>query len=416
MPRTTVVIIGGGQAGLAMSHCLSTRGIEHVVLERGQVGERWRQHGWDSLRLLTPNWMTRLPGFAYSGPDPDGFMATIELVSLLEQYAANSRAPLEPRTTVRSVEPSPEGFRVTTDRAEWCAAAVVIATGYCERPAIPSISTRLAPWVLQLAPEAYRHPEQLPNEGVLIVGASSTGVQLADEIQRSGRPVSLAVGRHTRLPRRYRGHDILWWLDRLGVLSQDASSVHDLAASRAQPSLQLVGRADHATIDLTTLRDRGVRLVGRVRTIQYARVEFADDLISRTAAADLKLATIRLRIDAYARSAGLDAVEAEPFVPTWSISPEPVSRLDLRRERIGTVIWATGYRRMYPWLHVPVLDRRGEIAHHAGVTAYPGLYVLGMNFQRRRNSSFIDGVGGDAEYLAQHMATAASSRGVQRYA
>lgn len=398
-----------------MSRCLAERAIDHVLLERGEVAHTWRTERWDSLRLLTPNWMTRLPGFAYRGPDPDGFMPTAELVTLLEQYAASSRVPVETRTTVRRVERSAPGFRVTTDRGEWHSEAVVIATGYCDRPAIPRISSRVAPWIVQIAADAYRHPEQLPRDGVLIVGASSTGVQLADEIQQSGRQVTLAVGRHTRLPRRYRGRDILWWLDQLGILSQEASTVHNLAASRAQPSLQLVGRPDHATVDLLTLHQRGVRLAGRVRDIEGTRVELADDFISRAAAADIKLATIRLRIDEYARHAGVDAGPAEPLVPTWSIASDLVSRLDLRRERIASVIWATGYRRAYHWLQVPILDRRGEIMHEGGITSHPGLYVLGLNFQRRRNSSFIDGVGRDAEDLAQHIAAAVTSVR-QRYA
>jgi putative flavoprotein involved in K+ transport len=283
---------------------------------------------------------------------------------------------------------------------------VVIATGYCDRSAIPHFSSKLAPWIEQITPAEYRNPGQLSRKGVLIVGASSTGVQLAEEIQRSGRPVTLAVGRHTRLPRRYRGRDILWWLDQLGVLTQDASTVHDLSISRAQPSLQLVGRPDHATVDLMSLHDHGVRLVGRVVDVQRTRIGFADDLISTTAAADVKLATIRMRIDEHARCTGLDAEAAEPFVPTWSITRDAVSRLDLRWAGIDTVIWATGYRRAYRWLRAPVLDRRGEIIHHAGVTPYAGLYVLGLNFQRQRHSSFIDGVGGDAQYLAQHIAAA----------
>jgi putative flavoprotein involved in K+ transport len=400
-----------------MSHCLSARGIEHVVLERGQVADRWRRHGWDSLRLLTPNWMTRLPGFHYGGHDPEGFMPTRDLVALLEQYASSSRVPVETRTTVRRVEPSTNGFRVATDQGQWRAQAVVIATGYCDRPAIPRTSSKVAPWIQQSAPETYRNPEQLPREGVLIVGASATGVQLAEEIQRSGRQVTLAVGRHTRLPRRYRGKDILWWLDRLGILTQDASSVHDVAISRAQPSLQLVGRPDHATVDLMYLHEHGVRLVGRVLDMKATRVELADDLIATAAAADVKLATMRTRIDEYARRAGVDADAAEPFVPTWSITRDAVSRLDLRAERIGTIIWATGYRRMYDWLRVPAFDKRGEIVHRAGVTAYPRLYVLGLNFQRRRNSSFLDGVGQDAEYLAEHITTAVnSSRTWQSYA
>lgn len=404
MPRTDVLIIGAGQAGLAMSRCLSELDIEHVVLERGQVGQRWRHDGWDSLRLLTPNWMTRLPGHEYRGDDPDGFMTVPDLVRLLEDYALSSRVPLMPGTTVRRVEAWDDRFRVATNRGVWCAASVVIATGYCDRPAIPGASRALAPWIEQLAPRAYRHPEQLPRDGVLIVGASSTGVQLADEIQRSGRQVTLAVGRHTRLPRRYRGQDILSWLDRLGILTQDTTSVHNLDVSRDQPSLQLVGRPDHATLDLDTLRQHGVRLTGRLQRIDGRTVHFADDLIGTLAAADVKLATIRTRIDQFIARTGASADGPEPFVPTWPLAGHEPRQLDLRSERIGTVIWATGYRRTYPWLRVPVLDGRGEIHHQGGVTPRRGLYVLGLNFQRRRNSSFIDGVGDDARFLAEHIA------------
>jgi putative flavoprotein involved in K+ transport len=404
VPRTDVLIVGAGQAGLAMSHCLSELNIEHVVLERGQVGQRWRHDGWDSLRLLTPNWMTRLPGHHYHGDDPDGFMAVPDLIRLLENYASSSHVPVLPGTTVRRVEAWDDRFRVATNRGVWCAASVVIATGYCDRPAIPAAQRTLAPWIEQLAPKAYRHPEQLPREGVLIVGASATGVQLADEIQRSGRQVTLAVGRHTRLPRRYRGQDILSWLDRLGVLNQETTSVHDLEISRDQPSLQLVGRPDHTTLDLDVLRRSGVRLTGRVQRIDGRRVHFADDLIATLAAADVKMASIRTRIDQFIERTGTPADEPEPFVPTWPLADRAPQQLDLRDERIGTVIWATGYRRAYPWLRVPVLDGRGEIHHQGGVTLHRGLYVLGINFQRRRNSSFIDGVGDDARFLTEHIA------------
>ena len=404
MPRTTVVIIGAGQAGLAMSHCLSERDIEHVVLERGQIAQRWRSHGWDSLRLLTPNWMTRLPGFEYQGSEPDDFMTTRELVGLLENYAALSRAPVVLGADVRLVEASGTRFRVATTLGSWCASAVVIATGYCDRPAIPGLSRQIAPEIEQLAAADYRNPDQLPHDGVLVVGASATGVQLADEIQQSGRQVTLAVGRHTRLPRRYRGRDILWWLDRLGVLSQDASSVHDIAISREQPSLQLVGRPDHASLDLGILRERGIRLVGRMQHADGWRVRFADDLIATMVAADVKLASVLGRIDQFILETGIEALGAEAFVPTWSLSDADAQEIDLRAARIRTVIWATGYRRTYPWLRVPVLNDRGEIRHQAGVTPHPGLSVLGLNFQRRRHSSFIDGVGSDAQFLTDHLA------------
>jgi putative flavoprotein involved in K+ transport len=307
-------------------------------------------------------------------------------------------------TTVLSVERAADRFRVVTNRGAWCADSVVVATGYCDRPAVPNASRGLAASITQVVPADYRRPGQLPDGGVLVVGASSTGVQLADEIQRSGRQVTLAVGRHTRLPRRYRGQDILWWLDRLGVLSQSADAVHAIEISRQQPSLQLVGAPDHSSLDLAILHERGVRIVGRVRHISRDRISLGDDLVASTAAADIKMAEILARIDQFIAANDLPATQPEPFRPTWPLATETPDRLDLRSEGIKTVIWATGYRRAYPWLRVPVLDAAGEIMQRGGITPVPGLYVLGMNFQRRRNSSFIDGVGADAWAIAEQIA------------
>jgi putative flavoprotein involved in K+ transport len=403
--HTTTVIIGAGQAGLAMSHCLSDVGIEHVVLERGKVAERWRRQSWDSLHLLTPNWMTRLPGFQYDGNERDGFMPAPALVTFLERYADSSRAPVVTDTTVHSVERWGDRFRVVTDSDRWSSESVVVATGYCELPAVPAASSALAPSITQIVPADYRRPEQLPAGGVFVVGASSTGVQLADEIQRSGRQVTVAVGRHTRLPRRYRGRDIFWWLDQLGFLSRTADSVHSIEMSRRQPSLQLVGRPDHSSLDLGTLHRGGVRLVGRLLEGDGHRVRLADDLRATTAAADIKMADILSRIDQHIEQTGADGPPPESFQPTRSLASDVPDRLDLKAEGINTVIWATGYRRAYPWLHVPaVLDSQGEIRHQNGFTPVFGLYVLGLNFQRRRNSSFIDGVGGDALIIAQQIA------------
>ncbi len=218
--------------------------------------------------------------------------------------------------------------------------------------------------------------------------------------------MTLAVGRHTRVPRQYRGRDIFWWLDRLGALRQSVEEAHAIEISRHQPSLQLVGGRDRMSLDLATLHDRGVRLVGRVTAIAGSDISFADDLIGSTAAADIKMVEIQDRIDQFIAVNRLEAADPEPFRPTWPVATNAPERLDLRSERINTVIWATGYRRAYPWLHVNVLDRTGEIVHREGVTPVPGLYVLGMQFQRRRNSNLIDGVGGDAWVIAGHMARA----------
>ena len=406
MRRTEAVVIGGGQAGLAMSRCLAQHGIDHVVLERGRVGERWRSERWDSLRLLSPNWHTRLPGFRYDGPDPDGFMRTGELVGLLERYARTIDAPVEERTTVLGVEPGGPGYRVETDRGGFEARSVVIATGHCDVPDVPRVAAGLPPDIVQLAPSRYRRASQLPAGGVLVVGASASGVQLADEIHASGRPVTLAAGRHNRLPRVYRGRDIVWWLDAMGVFDEAAEDEPDLARARRQPSLQLVGRPDRATLDLPALERRGVRLAGRLTAIDGGRARFADDLVAHTAAADARLARLLQKIDAFAATSGLDGEVGppEPFTPFLWPSPAP-TELDLRQAGIRSVVWATGYRREYPWLRVPVLDEVGEIRHSGGVTPAPGLYVIGLYFLRRRKSSFIDGVGQDAIELAAHLAS-----------
>ncbi len=403
MRHVHTLVIGGGQAGLAMSRCLTERGLDHVVLERGRVGERWRSERWDSLRLLTPNWMSRLPGHRYDGADPDGFMSAPDVVGYLEGYARRIGAPVHTGTTVRSVRRDGGRFLVDTDRGRWSADTVVVATGACDRPHVPSFASDLPDDVGQVVPSRYRNPDGLAEGGVLVVGASATGVQLADEIHASGRPVTLAVGRHIRLPRGYRGRDIMWWLDRMGVLDETFDRLADLARSRSQPSLQLVGRPDHRSLDLPALAARGVRLAGRAIGVAGDTVTFAGDLAATTAAADHKLRRLLERIDAFATGSGLDGEVGPPeTVPPVRLEAGPTA-IDLRAGGIRTVVWATGYRRGYPWLHVPVLDASGEIRHTGGVTPVPGLYVLGLTLLRRRKSTFIDGVGADASDLADHI-------------
>jgi putative flavoprotein involved in K+ transport len=389
-----------------MSRCLSDRLVDHVVLERGRVAERWRSERWDSLRLLTPNWQTRLPGFRYGGPEPDGYMSMPQLVAFFERYATSFAAPMELGTTVVRVEQVGARFRVQTNRGIWLADNVVIATGYSDVSHVPPLARRLSPRVTQIVPTQYRNPSQLSPEGVLVVGASATGVQLADEIRATGRPVTLAVGRHLRLPRTYRDRDIMWWLDAMGVLHERVADVVNIRASRSQPSLQLVGRSDVQSLDVATLERRGVRILGRLVGVEHERVLFDDDLIATTAASDIKLAELFLRIDAFiAKTAANTAPPRGRFEPTWpSALAVTKTSVDLRAAGIATVVWATGFTRRYPWLRVPVLDDHGEIRQREGITPVPGLFVLGMHFQRRRNSAFIDGVGDDAAFLAEQIA------------
>ncbi|HVS01644.1 MAG TPA: NAD(P)-binding domain-containing protein [Thermoanaerobaculia bacterium] len=404
MEQIDTLIVGAGQAGLAVSRCLADRGQEHLLLERGRVAESWRSARWDSLRLLTPNWMTRLPGFRYQGDDPDGFMARDEVVRYLGRYADSFAAPVREQTTVLSAAPREGGgFRIETDRGLWLARNLVVATGDCAKPHVPRLARRLPPDLLQLTPDRYRNPRQLPGGGVLVVGASATGVQLADELRRSGRQVTLAVGGHTRALRRYRGRDIMWWFDRMGLFDRSIADMPDAEAARREPSFQLVGREDRGDLDLGTLASRGVQLVGRLVRADGSRLLFAPDLAHNVADADGRLGRLLERIDAFIAANGMHA----PAPDAWSPVRLPASiptRLDLRAAGIETVLWATGYRRSFPWLHAPVFDERGDIRHQRGRTPLSGLYVLGLRFMIRRRSHFLDGVGLDAAEIADSIA------------
>jgi putative flavoprotein involved in K+ transport len=392
---TTTVIIGAGHCGLAMSACLTARSIDHVVLERAQVANSWRTQRWDSLRLLTPNWMTRLPGYEYRGADPDGYLSAPGVAAMLGDYAAAAAAPVLTGTTVTSVRAAGDGYVVQTGQGIWHAPTVVLASGATTVPAIPGLARLVPPGITSLTPAGYRNPGGLPPGGVLVVGASASGVQLADELHRSGRPVTLAVGEHVRMPRTYRGRDILWWLDAAGVLDQRYDEVDDLVRARNLPSMQLIGSPGR-TVDLNALTSAGVRLAGRLAGIADGVAQFSGSLPNVCALADLKLGRLLDTIDTWAGGTG------ERFAPT-AVGKPPLG-LDLRSGEISTIIWATGYRPDLSWLHVPVLDRKGRVIHDGGVTACPGLYLIGMPFLRRRKSSFIDGAASDAAELTSHLA------------
>jgi putative flavoprotein involved in K+ transport len=399
--RVQTVIIGGGPAGLATSQCLGAAGVSHVVLERGRLAERWRSERWDSLRLLTPNWMTRLPGRPAVAADPDGFMTAAEVVAHLEDYVRDFDLPVREHTSVERCNRIGWLFRVTTDRGVLLADQVVVATGATGVPHVPGLAARLDPRITQLHARDYRRPAQLPKGGVLVVGAAASGVQIADELARDGRDVTLAVGRHTRLPRRYRGRDIHGWLDDLGVLDRPAATFPDRAAGERDPSLQLVGRPTHEDLDLATLQAAGVRLVGRVVQADDTRVTFADDLAVELAAADDRLGRLLDRIDAHVAATAVTRPPADRPRPV----PHPLAPavLDLEAEDVTTIVWATGYRRAHPWLELDVLDERGEIVHHDGATDVPGLHVIGMPLTRRRNSTYLGGIGIDAALLAREL-------------
>lgn len=392
-----VAIIGGGQAGLAISQVLGAGGVDHVVFERGRIGERWHSERWPGLRLLTPNWMMRLPGFAAEAAKPDEFMLASDFAGRLDDYAARWSMPVLEETDVLGLTQRDDGFSIATSAGDWQAKAVVIATGACDQPHIPGWASSLSSSICEVSPRTYRDAGALPQGGVLVVGASATGVQLAEEIQRSGRQVTLAAGRHVRTPRQYRGRDIYEWLDACNFFCDPAAG--DPARLRSAPSFQLIGRAHGPDLDFAHLSSLDVRIVGRAETGRDFCIGLTGDLEAQCAASEARRRKILMRIDQHIEAAGLE-VGTDPHA--WR-PPPPLPHapceLDLRAEGIRTIVWATGYRRVYPWLKLPALGADGEINQCAGVTSVRGLYTLGLPFMRRRGSAMIDGVGRDAQEI-----------------
>lgn len=396
MERTTVVVVGAGQAGLATSACLAGAAIDHVVLDRAEVASAWKTARWDSLRLLTPNWMTRLPGAWYDGDDPGGFMRASEVASFLDRYAAATSAPVRERTSVSAVRTLGDAFRVETSNGPIRCRAVVVASGACGAPRLPACAGAVPPRMHQVTAHAYRRPSDLPDGRVLVVGASASGAQIADELARAGREVTLAAGRHTRSPRLHRGRDIHWWMDAVGVLDDADDALGELSRAVRLPSLQLVGSPERRDLDLATLQAVGVEVVGRLADVRDGSFLFSGGLSNAVASADLAMRRLLDRIDLAAGAAiGTD-------VPEPVRVPEPRTVADLAE--FGTVVWATGFHPRFAFLEPDLLDRHGRVVHRHGTMARPGLFVVGMPYQRTRRSSFIDGAGRDAAAVVAEVA------------
>jgi putative flavoprotein involved in K+ transport len=415
--RVTTVVVGAGHAGLAASRFLTDRSIDHLVLDRGDVANSWRRERWDSLRLLTPNFQSRLPGHCYDGPEPNGYMAVNEVIDFISRYASVTGAPVRTNTNVTSLTRTDEGYHLATNEGDFRCRSVVIASGACNVPSVPALRDGVPASIAQFTPFEYRNPTHLPEGGVLVVGASATGVQLAAEIHQSGRPVTLSVGEHVRLPRTYRGKDVLWWMESSGVWDERYDQIDDLTRARRLPSPQLVGTPERATLDLNALSAMGVELVGRLCAMRDGRALFSGGLRNLFALADLKMNRLLDTFDAWMNVYGSDlparmnvcsadlqvGPAGERFEPT--LVPES-SRLqiDLRSVEIRSIVWATGFRPDYSWLHVPVVDEKGYLQHDGGVVNSPGMYALGLPVLRRRKSSFIHGVESDARDVIDHLA------------
>ena len=377
-----------------------------MVLERGEVANSWRRERWDSLRLLTPNWQSRLPGYRYDGTDPDGYMTMGEVIEFISRFATVSGAPVRTHTTVTSVRQTDAGYHIATNNGDLRCRTVVLASGACnaaERPVRFARRCRDPSGASPHSTTAIR--TRLPEGGVLVVGASATGVQLADEIHRSGRPVTLSVGEHVRLPRTYRGRDVLWWMDASGVWNQRYDEIDDLTRARRLPSPQLVGTPERTTLDLNALSAIGVELVGRLSAVRDGRALFSGGLRNQFALADLKMDRLLDTFDEWARTHSRDADAAPPG--TLRADPRAglvAAQLDLRSGEIRSIVWATGFRPDYSWLDVPVVDRKGHLRHDGGVVDAPGLYAIGLPVLRRRKSTFIHGAEDDARDVVDHLA------------
>ena len=397
------LIIGGGQAGLAMSHRLKQRGVTHLVLERQRIAERWRSERWDGLRFQFPNWSVRLPDFPFPHADPDGFATPGEIADFITAYAAFIAAPIRCGVAVTALRcrDGGSGFLAETSDGPIEARNVVVATGPYQRPVLPAFTLDDA-GIFQVHASRYQNPDQLPAGAVLVIGSGASGAQIAEELVRAGRRVYLSVGRHRRMPRRYRGRDLIWWLDAMGLLERPAEQ---RGPERSLPLIS--GAFGGNTIDFRQFASLGVTLLGRAQAAHHGVIDFAPDLARRLAYGDASYTVFLDMIDAHVEAHGLVMPEypaARAILPDPLCLAEPLRRLDIRAAGVGAVIWATGYGFDFGWIDVPVLNTQGEPVHVRGITDVPGMYFLGLQWLSRLKSSLLSGVGDDAADLADHIA------------
>ncbi len=399
--RQSVVIVGGGQAGLSLASCLQRRGIRPLVLERHRIGYAWEQQRWDSFCLVTPNWQCRLPDFAYDGDDPEGFMGREQIVAYLRRFAARIQADVREGVSVLSLQRQGQGYRLLTSEGELEASQVVVATGGYHRPRRHGQAERLPAGVLQLDARDYRNPERLPPGPVLVVGSGQSGCQIAEDLFLAGRRVHLSVGSAPRSPRRYRGRDVVDWLDRMGYYSMPIHQHADPKLVRAKTNHYLTGRDGGREIDLRSRAIEGMQLYGRLQQLAPGEIRFANDLAANLDQADAVYSRICSSIDAYIARESIEAPEQPAYQPCWQPTPGHPCSLDLTDEPLAAVIWCTGYGADFSWIDVPVFDGAGYPSHERGVTPSSGLYFIGLPWLQTWGSARFCGVGDDAAYLAE---------------
>jgi putative flavoprotein involved in K+ transport len=406
--RIDTLIVGGGQAGLAMSHRLKQRGLSHLVLERGRIAERWHSERWDGLKFQFPSWSVRLPDFPFRHADPDGFATSGEIAAFVSAYAAFVAPPIRCGIEVKRLrrrDGEASGFIAETSDGVFEAKNVVVATGPYQRPAIPPLLDERS-GVFQVHASRYQRPAQLPSGAVLVVGAGSSGAQIAEELLRAGRRVYLSVGEHARLPRRYRGRDLVWWLGALGLFQMLPEQRGPI---RAHPVI--TGAYGGQTVDFRRFAADGMTLLGRVTAASQGTsdgaIDIAPGLATDLANGDGVYTAFLDMADAHVKRDALnlpDDADARLMLPDPQCVREPLRRLDFRASDIHSVVWATGYGVDFGWIDIPVLNTRGEPVHIRGITNVPGLYFLGLAWLFNLNSSFLSGVGDDAAVLADHIA------------
>jgi putative flavoprotein involved in K+ transport len=399
--RVQTVVIGAGQAGLSASYHLTTRKLEHVVLERGRVAETWRSQRWDGFYLNTPNWAQRLPGFHYQGPEPDSFSPLGEVIAYLEAYATRYAAPIRENQEVTRVRREGRSFLVETGDSSIAADNVIVAAGAYQRPTESKLRDAFPSSVLQLHSNEYRRPSQLPEGAVMVVGSGQSGCQIAEELLGAGRAVYLSVGRCPWVPRRYRGRDLVWWMFEMGVMDQTSDALPSPEA-RLLCNHALSGTEGGHTCNPRTLAGRGARLMGRVEGIEGTQLRIGSGLAENLAAGDAFAGDLRRRVDDFVRARNLNVPDPEPEQDHPPSAP--VTELDLREARVGSVIWASGFRPDHSWIEGVDVDPQGWPVQRRGVTSIPGLYFVGLHWLHKRKSSLFLGVGEDAEFVVSHLA------------
>jgi putative flavoprotein involved in K+ transport len=403
VPYYPVIVIGGGQAGLSVSYYLKQRGIEHLIFEEKVAFHAWREKRWDTFCLVTPNWQCRLPGFPYQGDDPEGFMKREQIVEYLEAFVAELKPPILEGVSVTRMRRSATGdFLLGTTRGESRAGQVVVASGCYHTPKVPRMAERLPPGIDQMHTSEYRNPEQLREGAVLVVGTGQSGCQIAEDLHLAGRKVHLCVGGAPRVARRYRGRDVVAWLEEMGHYDLPVDQHPLQEGVRAKANHYVTGRDGGRDIDLRVFARDGMSLHGRLLEIDHGKLSFGADLKHNLDQADTTSENIKRGIDKYIEQNAIEAPSEPPYSPVWE--PEAGSpELDLTEAGITTVIWSMGYQSAYGWVELPAFDGKGNPTHTRGVSTVPGLYFVGLPWLYTWGSGRFSGVSRDADYVVQHM-------------